>query len=157
MVDYFSVNNRDFYSDGSIEDEILQAVKDGKADELLENDNRWPVLYHLSSMRENIVSWIPIKKTETVLEVGSGLGAITGVLCEKAATVETVEISPKRAEIAAYRNKDRENLTIHVGNLNDLDTENKFDYVTFNVNRCVRVCRFFYPFRKSLYRFFRFL
>ena len=41
-----------------------------------------------------------------------------------------IEISPRRAEIAAYRNQDCANLTIHVGNLNDLALGQAYDVVT---------------------------
>ena len=48
----------DIYSDGSIEDEILEIVKStpesGYDDVIKEKDN-WPILYHLSAQRENIV------------------------------------------------------------------------------------------------------
>lgn len=118
------------YSDGDVENEILEALKQEKADELLHSDNRWPVLYHLSSIRHNLLEGINLKKDATVLEIGCGCGAITGVLCKKVKSVDAVEISPRRAEIAAYRNQEYNNLTIHVGNLNDMKFGKKFDYVT---------------------------
>lgn len=129
-VDMTSYNGKDTYSDGGIEDEILAAVHQGKEKELLYNDNRWPIIYHLSEMRENLLSWLNIGKDKRVLEIGGGCGALTGVLAEQANTVDMVEISPRRAEIAAYRNQQYDNITIHVGNLNDMDFKEKFDYVT---------------------------
>lgn len=47
----------------------------------------WPILYHFSALRENIISWFPLKKTDRVLEIGGGPGAITGALCRSAAEV----------------------------------------------------------------------
>lgn len=41
-----------------------------------------------------------------------------------------VELSPRRAEICAERNRENENLTIHVGNLNDINLNKKFDWIT---------------------------
>ena len=73
----------DLYSDGGIEDEILdivQAHPDGNYREAIEESGEWPVLYHLSHIRENIVRWVPLKGTEKCLEVGSGCGAITGTI-----------------------------------------------------------------------------
>jgi precorrin-6B methylase 2 len=96
----------------------------------LRQDTRWPVLYHLSEERQNIVSWLPLKKTDRVLEIGCGCGAITGALCRRAGHVDAVEISPRRAEIAAWRNKDCANLRICVGNLNDLALGASYDVVT---------------------------
>ena len=46
----------DFYSDGDVEDELLEIVKSTRDySEILANDNRWPILYHLSPIRQNII------------------------------------------------------------------------------------------------------
>ena len=78
-----------------------------------------------------MLSWIPLKG-KSVLEIGSGCGGVTGALLSQAGFVECVELSPRRAEIAAWRHKDATGFTIHVGNLNDMDSvlEGRFDYVT---------------------------
>lgn len=130
-LDFSVYRAEDNYSDGNIEDELLQAVREGNGDKMLHNDNRWPVLYHLSPERENLLSWIPLKG-KSVLEIGSGCGGVTGALLAQADLVECVELSPRRAEIAAWRHKDEAAFTIHVGNLNDMDSslEGRFDYVT---------------------------
>lgn len=130
IVDMKYYTGADVYSDGSIEDEILAALKEERADKMLHEDNRWAVLYHLSVERENLLSWLDIGKDKTVLEIGCGCGAITGVLARKAKSVDSIEISPRRAEIAAYKNADCDNVTIHVGNLNNMEFTQKFDYVT---------------------------
>lgn len=129
-MDLSRYTGNDQYSDGNVENEILEALKLGKKDEMLHKDNRWPVVYHLSTVRHHLLDCINFNPNSTVLEIGCGCGAITGVLCRKAARVEAVEISPRRAEIAAYRNKEYDNLTIHVGNLNDMNFPEKFDYIT---------------------------
>ena len=129
MLDLRAYTGDDAYSDGDIENEMLAAARGGKCEEMLERDNRWPVLYHFSDMRENLVSWMPIEN-KTVLEIGCGCGAVTGILASRASEVDAVEISPRRAEIAAWRHKKADNLTIHVGNLNDMRISKKFDIVT---------------------------
>jgi len=129
-VDLSAYTGADSYSDGDIENEILEIVKTDRIEQALREDSRWPVLYHLAPERENLLSWMPISKTESVLEIGMGCGGVTGVFCRKAASVETVEISPRRAEIASYRHRFCKNLRIHVGNLNDMKFTEKFDYVT---------------------------
>ena len=78
------------------------------------------MVYHFSGLRENILSWYPLKKADSVLEIGAGCGAITGMLCRKAGHVTSVELSKRRADINYARNRDKENLTIMVGNLNDM-------------------------------------
>lgn len=127
VVDMSKYTGKDTYSDGDIEGEILAAVRRGAGKKLLHSDNRWPVLYHLSEVRTNLLSWLDIGGDKTVLEIGGGCGALTGTLAAQARSVDMVEISPRRAEIAAYRNS---NITIHVGNLNDMEFADKFDYIT---------------------------
>lgn len=130
VVDLSCYTGNDSYSDGDIEAEILEALKSGKEKEMLFNDNRWPVVYHLTPMRQNLLDGFNFGENANVLEIGCGCGAITGILCHKARKVTAVEISPRRAEITAYRNKNRDNLRICVGNLNDMSFTEKFDYVT---------------------------
>lgn len=124
----------DLYCDGAVEDELLEIVKNYSQVEyskIIEERASWPILYHLSSLRENIVDWMPISKDAKVLEVGSGCGAITGALSRKANSVTCVDLSKKRSMINAYRHSDCENVTIHVGNFKDIepDLPNDFDYI----------------------------
>ena len=61
----------DFYSDGTIEDELLAIAKDHNPQEfpeIIEKKKNWPVFYHLSPFRTNVIDWIPIKKTDKVLD-----------------------------------------------------------------------------------------
>ena len=126
--------NETEYSDGvTIEDEILEIVRSKSGSKLEELNNvSWPVFYHLSQLRQNILNWYPFKKDCTILEVGSGCGAITGLLCEKAKYVASVELTEKRATINYERHKEYENLEIFVGNLGNMHFNNKFDYVIVN-------------------------
>lgn len=123
----------DYYCDGAVEDELLDIVKNYSAVEyqrIIEERKSWPVLYHLSPLRENIVEWIPMEGAK-VLEVGSGCGAITGALARKAAQVTGVDLSRKRSLINAYRHSSCDNVTIHVGNFKDVepDLPVDFDYI----------------------------
>ena len=133
-LDYSKYPGEDFYCDGSVEDELLDIVKtvppSGYA-RVIEEKNSWPVLYHLSPLRENIVDWIPMEKGMKVLEVGSGCGAITGALSRKAGSVTCVELSKKRSLINAYRHRECENVMIHVGNFTDIEPglPTDFDYI----------------------------
>jgi len=128
-LDFSVYDGKDFYSDGSVEDDILIHVKAGNEENFLRSDNRWPVIYYLSPYRHFLLEWLPIEKSDSVLEIGCGLGALTGCLLQKGATVDAVEISPRRAEICALRNRRADNLTIHVGNLNAMTFDKKFDFV----------------------------
>ena len=123
----------DFYSDGDIEDELLEIVKStNDYSAILANDSRWPILYHLSPIRQNIINWYPFKKDASCLEIGGGCGAITGALCDSLNEVKVVELSKRRATINFERHKDYDNLEIFVANLNDIEFEEKFDYITLN-------------------------
>lgn len=133
-LDYSKYPGEDFYCDGSVEDELLDIVKRLSPVEyagVVEERRSWPILYHLSPLRENIVDWIPMDKDARVLEVGSGCGAITGALARKAGSVTCVDLSKKRSLINAYRHSECGNVTIHVGNFKDIepDLPNDFDYI----------------------------
>lgn len=133
-LDYEFYPGEDLYSDGEIEEEILEIVKKFGKEEfprIIEEKGSWPVLYHLSPLRENIVDWLPINKEMKVLEVGSGCGAITGVLARKAGSVSCIELSKKRSLINAYRNSECDNVSIHVGNFQDIEKvmDTDFDYI----------------------------
>lgn len=121
----------DLYSDGDVEDELLEAVQDmDKVPELLRNSSSWPHLYHLSNIRENLLEWYDFDPEGTLLEIGAGCGAITGLFCRKTKHVTAIDLSKKRSTINATRNKDKNNLEIYVGNFEDIKLEEKFDYVT---------------------------
>lgn len=133
-LDYSHYPGRDLYSDGAIENELLGIVRNAARVEypsIIESKSSWPILYHLSPLRANIVDWLPIDKTAKVLEVGSGCGAITETLSRKAGEVVCVELSARRSHINAYRNQDSDNITIHVGNFSDIEPSlpADFDYV----------------------------
>ena len=124
-------SGEDYYCDGDIEDELLDITRNYSQVEyprIIEERKNWPVLYHLSELRENIVEWLPITKDMKVLEVGSGCGAITGALSRKAKEVTCIELSKKRSLINAYRHMDCENVTIHVGNFQDIEPDLPCDY-----------------------------
>ena len=84
-LDYSKYPGEALYCAGSVEDEILEITKNAARIEypkIIEEKNSWPVLYHFSHIRQNIVDWLPITKKDKVLEIGSGCGPITGVLAK---------------------------------------------------------------------------
>ena len=86
-IDLSDYPGEDFYSEGAIEDELLKVAENNSREDfrrIIEENTSWPYLYHFSPVRENIVSWLPIKKEDKILEVGAGMGAITNALCTKA-------------------------------------------------------------------------
>lgn len=130
-LDYTHYSGEDIYTDGEIEEAILEVAKHNAEVEyprIIEEKGSWPFLYHLSPIRENIIEWFPMTKDTKVLEVGSGCGAITGVLSRKAGTVDCVDLSRKRSLINAYRHEYCDNVTIHVGNFQDIEPDLDTDY-----------------------------
>ena len=131
---YDHYTGEDLYCDGSIEDELLQIVRTYSEVEyprIIEEKANWPVMYHLSGQRENIVDWLPMNKDMKILEIGSGCGAITGSLSHRAGKVDCVDLSRKRSLINAYRHESCDNITINVGNFTDIepDLDTDYDYV----------------------------
>ena len=133
-LDYYK--GCDHYSDGAVEDRIIKYIEYGYPLEDINNyihpDDYFAFLYHLSPIRQNILNWYPFTSGCNILEVGSGCGAITGLLCRKAKKVTSVELSKRRARINYMRNSNYDNLEIVVGNLNDLTPTGSYDYVILN-------------------------
>lgn len=133
-LDLSKYPGEDKYCDGDIEDTLLEIARDRSSVEyqkIIEESKSWPILYHLSNLRENIVEWLPIDKSMKVLEVGAGCGAITGALSRKAGEVTCCDLSLKRSKINAYRHMDCDNVTIKVGNFTDVeeDLDTDYDYI----------------------------
>lgn len=123
----------DGYSDGAIERELLSIVKGNTDfDEVLRNDCRWPLFYHLSPLRENVFNWYSFDPNAALLEIGGGCGALTGLFCRKVKSVKTIELTKSRSDVNYERNKDFDNLEIIVGNFKNIQLQERFDYIILN-------------------------
>ena len=97
-LDYY--DGEDAYSDGSIEDRLLEIVKTTPKEDyqkVILTEKSWPIFYHLSPERENILDWYEWKDDASVFEVGAGCGAISGVLCRNAKRVVANDLSKRRS------------------------------------------------------------
>lgn len=121
----------DLYTDGDIEEKMLD-IAEGNPDMDDFSGQEFPVVYHFSKIRHNILSWYPFGKDCSILEIGAGCGALTGLLCERASRVVSIELSHRRAKINYERHKKYTNLEIIVGNMQDIELDEKFDYVIVN-------------------------
>ncbi|MDE7028975.1 MAG: class I SAM-dependent methyltransferase, partial [Lachnospiraceae bacterium] len=133
-MDYTYYTGQDLYSDGEIEEQMLDIARYNPPEEfpkIIEAQKSWPVFYHFSPLRTNIIDWIPFKKTDKVLEIGAGCGALTGALARRAGSVTCIDLSRKRSMVNAYRNRNAENITILVGNFKDIEPhlDTDYDYV----------------------------
>ncbi|MFT8350521.1 SAM-dependent methyltransferase [Clostridium saccharoperbutylacetonicum] len=135
ILNYTHYSGVDLYSDGDVEDELLEIVQNYKEEDfnrIIAERKKWALIYHLSHIRTNIIEWLPINKEETVLEIGSGCGAITGTLANKAKKVTCIELSKKRSLVNAYRNVEKDNIEILLGNFEDIEKniDEKYDFIT---------------------------
>lgn len=135
VLDYRFYPGEDKYSDGDIEEELLLLAKqygDAPMDAVIAERKSWPILYHFSYVRENIIEWLPMTGEEHVLEIGSGPGAITGALARKAAQVTCIDLSRRRSLVNAYRHQNCDNIQILVGNFQDIEENltEVFDLIT---------------------------
>ena len=95
-IDLKHYSGNDLYSEGEIEDKLLKVAEEKEPKDfrkIIEDSESWSYLYHLSKERENIVSWLPISKSDKVLDVGAGPGAIAGELCKLALSVDCIDLS----------------------------------------------------------------
>lgn len=135
VLDYTYYPGEDLYSDGDVEDMLLDIAKNCKREEWnsqIAKRKSWPLLYHFSHIRENILEWLPFTEQDHVLEIGSGCGAVTGCIARKAGRVICIDLSKKRSLINAYRNREYDNIEIKVGNFQEIEKslEDKYDYIT---------------------------
>lgn len=129
-LDFYNENEDQLYSDGSIEEEMYERVI--RRDATLVSDPHWAVFYHFSPLRENILNWYQFKDCCSILEVGAGCGALTGLLVRRGNRVTSCELTMNRARIIYERYKDAPNLEIYVGDINRIRFDAQFDYIIVN-------------------------
>ncbi len=123
----------DQYSEGEIEDHIIQLILANESDDYTDailRECNWSVYYHLTDMRENLLNWYPFDREASVLEIGCGMGAVTNMLCDRCRKVTAVELSKKRATATVLRCREKDNLEVIVGNLTDIEFQEQYDYIT---------------------------
>jgi 2-polyprenyl-3-methyl-5-hydroxy-6-metoxy-1,4-benzoquinol methylase len=121
------------YSDGEAEDLLLEIFQSDDAAArraaALADEPSWPIYYHLTPKRATLLRWYEFAAGSSVLEVGAGPGAITEVLVEKPVQVTALELTERRSLINAHRNRDADDLTVVVGNLQSFTSERRYDYI----------------------------
>ncbi len=100
--------------------------------EMQQHITDWPTRYHLSHMRTNLLESVKelFKPDWRVLELGAGMGALSLWLCDHFMHVDSVEGSLKRAQVLKARAKDRNNLRVFVGNIGEINFNEKYDLIT---------------------------
>lgn len=111
---------------------ILELVEEHEVeyyDGLIPSDSSWDVFMNLSRMRNSLLNWYDFSPGADILEINSGYGALTGLLCDRGGQVTALESSMLRARILNKRYSGRENLRVCAGDLDDISEEQKFDYI----------------------------
>ena len=130
-LNYQFYKGSDQYSDGDVEDTLLDIVQgEEPLEDVLLREDQWALLYHLSPIRENLLEWYDFGEGKSLLEIGSGCGGVTGLFCRRCGRVAGIDLSRRRSLINAHRNRKADNLEIYVGNFEDIKLEEKFDFVT---------------------------
>lgn len=133
-LNYYSGDNA--YSDGSIEQVLLEKVENKMStQEILGDNTNWPTFYHFSPIRQDLLNWYPFIKGN-FLEIGAGLGALTSLFCEKMDNVCCVELSKARATVIEKRCEQYQNkMDLIVGNFMEIPNDRllskgSFDYIS---------------------------
>jgi len=128
------ITDKPVYSDGPVEKELYDGFKsEPNYDAVISkrrNYSSWAQEYHLSPVRQNLLKWFPFDAEGSVLEVGAGCGALTGLLCSKLKKVTALEYSYQRARVIAQRHCSYSNLEVIVGGFQEYKEERLFDYIT---------------------------
>lgn len=132
LINYDNYKGSDAYNEGDdVEERILEVLKTGQnITEALLQDSRWPILYQLSPRRECIIEPMDIRKSDNVLEIGAGMGAVTGAIAKRCNSVECIELSKRCSLANAYRNQGYDNIQIVVGNFQDITFQHQYDVIT---------------------------
>lgn len=112
--------------------EVFKVIENNSSEnymDVLQEDNRWFLFYHLSDYRSAVLRWYPFNNDASVLEIGAGMGAMTGALCDRVKKVTVTENSVFCAEAIARRYFQRDNLTIYAADFKKIVFEEKFDYI----------------------------
>ncbi len=108
---------------------LIEEYEEEYYDGLIPSDSSWDVFMNLSRMRNSLLNWYDFGSGAEILEINSGYGALTGLLCDKGDQVTALESSMLHARILNKRYSRRENLRICAGNLDDIPEGQKFDYI----------------------------
>lgn len=121
------------YSDGECEEVLLNFFGTRRsAEEITEFRERhpsWEYHYHLSPNRECLLNWIELPEESSVLEIGAGCGALTGLLARQCRHVTASELSPRRAEILRRRHIEHNNIELLTGDFRKNIGQRKFDII----------------------------
>jgi|GEM_PF-79070 len=95
--------------------ELISQSEAESFDDLLSGETNPEVFSALSSLRTQLLSWLPFRKDERVLELGGGFGPMSGIFLSRCACLHEVEPRALQAESLRRRYRKRENLQVFAG------------------------------------------
>lgn len=116
----------------AIDQDIRSYIRSTEGDSYttaIREDCRFEVFFHLSDLRTGLISWYDFSPAASILEIGAGFGALTGILCQKCAQVTAIEYSLFRAETICERYPGMENLKVYAASMHDIPVKESFDYI----------------------------
>lgn len=112
-------------------EEMLNIVS-GQKDYLgvLKEDDRYEVLYHLSPIRWNLLEWYPFQWNTSLLEIGAGYGAMTGLFLDRVDQVTALVEDQKQKELILARFQEQDRFHVCLMDEDLQEYKNKmYDYV----------------------------
>lgn len=106
-----------------------QSQKQSEILRLLETTNSWPIQYQLSEQRQHLLDWFTFDKSKSLIDIGAGCGALTGLFADRVKHVTCLELTLSRAEVISRRWADKNNVEIWNASFDDAIGKDKFDYV----------------------------
>lgn len=124
-------NKQQIYSDGTIEERVLQYLKAqrGDSDKILEDISEGAVFHNFTSARAGLIQWYPFKADASILEIGAGMGSLTPTLSTLCRKITAIEPSPVRAQIIEERCRGCQNVTVVTADIHEFRPTEQFDYV----------------------------
>ncbi|EXI91791.1 MAG: Methyltransferase domain protein [Candidatus Accumulibacter sp. BA-94] len=126
------------YSDGDVAEEyVFSCIRDAgdvsdNSPELVRWARDWSSYYHLAAGRANHIRVLDLPRELSVLELGSGCGAVSRYLGEHHREVHCVEGSPRRAAITRARCRGLDNVKVYCADFRKLLLEAEYDMVLLN-------------------------
>ncbi len=117
-------------AEDTLEYEIHSIIKKRQSiDERMLNNEAFE---QLSEWRHASLEWYSFPEDAVILEIGAGMGALTGLLIEKAKSVVCIEIKKYRCEIIKDRFEKCNNLQVVNMNFAEYETQEKFDIIVLH-------------------------
>lgn len=128
--DFFDYDAVDPYNKAEFRT-LLTCLKNGESMEsILYGQKNWKYYYHLNPARAHLSELFQIKKTDSVLEIGSEAGALSGTIAQKCHSLDCVGRSEIQHHINAVRHAEENNIRIYVGPLERICFTKTYDVIT---------------------------